>query len=365
MKCADPWDVTRQACPFNINLTATRCSSNGKVTTTTTTTTTRTAAAIAELIDRIATRRLTCDDPATDLLPDHAAGVLDYVLMQRRVPHIVLRADAEDALALVALLRQQTDELEHRTIRLARAAGLTWSRIAHLRGKHSPQAAEQLYQRLAAVVAGGPRQVAQGREHSQSRRRATATTPGTAGHRKVHMDDETWERFGRLTVQAGTSRSAVLREETRNWIRRRERSLGREQGPGRTAAGASEGPRDVLWAKRIRAEAIKTGEALARVEVPAVAAESATWVAEVLHDSDAPATWLPMALALVYKELTGLGLADRELEGNQQIAALPDELVARLAAIAHAWDEVTREPQAPTSRSGRRPSETPARRRSA
>jgi hypothetical protein len=316
-------------------------------------TSTRTAASIAELMDRVAARRLTCGDPATDLLPEDAAGVLDYVLMQRRVPQAVLRADAEDALLLVALLRRQADEIEHSTIRLARAMGVTWSRIADLRGKHSPQAAEQLYQRLAAAVAGDRRQVGEGREHTRPSRHATPARQRSPDHRKVHIDDDTWERFGHLAVEAGTNRSAVLREETRNWIRRRERRLAREKGSPGPAPGRAD-QAEVAWAAQHHAEAVSIAEALTAVQVPEVAAESAAWVAEVLHDSDAPATWLAMALRLVYKELKGLGLRDQELKDDQQLSALPSKLGERLAALSRAWDEVTpREPQARATRPNR------------
>ena len=310
-------------------------------------TTTKTAASMAELIDRIAARRLTCDDPATDLLPEHAAGVLDYVLIQRRVPHAVLRADAEDALLLAVLLHKQADEIEYSTIGLARKMGLTWARIAALRGKHSPQAAEQLYQRLAASIAGEPRQVAEGRQQTRSKGRATTNrpVPGGSGHRKVHIDDDTWEKLAQLADDAGTNRSAVLRDETRERWRRRERRRVREQGKGfRPPPHSGGGPPEVVWAEHNHEEAVRVAEALASIEVPGVAAESAAWVAEVLHDSDAPATWLPMALGLVYKELKGLGLADKELESDEQLNALPGDLASRLAALAREWDDVTRDP---------------------
>ena len=43
------------------------------------------------------------------------------------------------------------------------------------------------------------------------------------------MDDALWAELGELAAQAGTDRSAVLRELARGWVKRQRRRLERDQ----------------------------------------------------------------------------------------------------------------------------------------
>lgn len=51
--------------------------------------------------------------------------------------------------------------------------------------------------------------------------------PATPGH-LVRMDDELWAELGELAANAGTDRSAVLRELAAGWIKRQRRLIARQ-----------------------------------------------------------------------------------------------------------------------------------------
>ena len=58
--------------------------------------------------------------------------------------------DVEAALTLLAAARTEVEQLETATVFLARAEGMSWSRIARASGLGSAQAALQRFDRLAA-----------------------------------------------------------------------------------------------------------------------------------------------------------------------------------------------------------------------
>lgn len=128
---------------------------------------TRTAAAAAATA--IARRRLACDDPDREQLPDAELDLVRYVLGHQRVPDAVLAEDVLDALRLLEYVRATLPRLEHQLLTLGRSVGVTQATMAGPMGLGGKQAVQNRILRLAAYLRDDP-DVASS-EHAERRAR--------------------------------------------------------------------------------------------------------------------------------------------------------------------------------------------------
>jgi hypothetical protein len=111
------------------------------------------------IIEAIAARRAACGDDGLEDLREGPESVIRYVLAHRRVPPDVLAQDVADVLVLIRCQQAALSHAMHGALRLARSpqVGMSWADIAPHAGLASAQGALQLFQRLDAEDAGGPR----------------------------------------------------------------------------------------------------------------------------------------------------------------------------------------------------------------
>lgn len=133
-------------------------------------------------VDAIRERRR--DHPALDRFPDpdDPLGVIAYLTTYPQVSPDAVRADALDQLTLLRCVRAVEEEHRLKTIRRARAAGVTWKELAGPLGVRSAQGAEQTALRLANLLEGsGRRDEKAGRDW---RRDVAAPRPVVAADRE-------------------------------------------------------------------------------------------------------------------------------------------------------------------------------------